>query len=273
MTSSNQLTTCVWHQCCSGIAQHPQSCVQANKTMCHQRKGLHCSLSQWEVINIDLEIVWDPGLSLVRLLRIPPALTKIPLQWPLSAFYSSKKALKTVYQLQVHVRYKFHFLHKQSVRHFVECFFKVNYHSMCCLFCLCSLCQVMESAQSCVSRGHTLLKSQSSDVEEVIQFLVHIMEYNLFHHFIRNTGEWYGTVVIGRNFIYTLMHWGDIRQFPLSVKLPESIEAWNMCFKHKLEDMILTSTSKSGLWLLTGLEHFPFGKLFIRLISFCSHLC
>ena len=112
-----------------------------------------------------------------------------------------------------------------------------------------------------------------SDVEEVIRLLVYIMEHNVFHHLTWNTGKRYRAVVICHYFISDLMHWGDIRQFPLSVKLPESIEAWNMCFKHKLEDMILTSTSKFGLWLLTELEHFPFGKLFIRLISFCSHLC
>ena len=41
--------------------------------------------------------------------------------------------------------------------------------------------------------------------------------------------------------------------------IPESIEAWNMCFKR-------TSTSKTGLRILSGPGHFSFGKLFISLI-------
>ena len=44
MAFSNQLTICVRHQCCSGITQHRQLCLQADTAMCHQRKGGRSSI-------------------------------------------------------------------------------------------------------------------------------------------------------------------------------------------------------------------------------------
>ena len=101
-------------------------------------------------------------------------------------------------------------------------------------------------------------KSMLSDVEEVIQFLVHTMEYHVFHHFTWNAGEWYGKVVIGHHFISALMYWSDIFQFSKSGKHPRI--NWD------LKADILTSTSKPGLRILSGPGHFPCGKLFISLI-------
>ena len=72
--------------------------------------------------------------------------------------------------------------------HYVECFFEVKYHSMCCLFSSAVLANPWNVVQSCLTR-HTPPKFMLSDVEEVIQFLVDILEYKVFHHFTWNTGE------------------------------------------------------------------------------------
>jgi len=89
-------------------------------------------------------------------------------------------------------------------------------------------------------------------VEKIIQRLVQIVKYNVFHHFAWDTSKW--AIITCCQLISAFVHQGDIRKLPLDSNFPELIEAWKICFRHTVD--IMTSTSKSGLQIPSGPRDF-----------------
>ena len=134
-----------------------------------------------------------------------PFLRKIPFN-DHSRSSIRQKILNPVYELRMS-GICFSFCISRACGTLSNAFLKSSTTACVVFFASAVLANLWNVVQSCVSQDIPS-KSMLSDVEEVIKFLVHIMEYNVFHHFTWN------------NFISSFMNRNDICQFPLSGKLP-----------------------------------------------------